>query len=277
MSKVWFVTGAGSGIGAGTVRAALRAGDRVVATARNLDKLRKALGEESESLALVKLDVTDEGQVKTAVDAAMARFGRIDVVVNNAGYSLVGNFEELSATDIEQQLKTNLYGVMYVMRTALPVMRKQRSGHIINISSCAGVMGFKHCGAYSASKFGVEGLSLSVAQEVEPFGIKITIIEPGFFRTDLLDADNVKWATNPIDDYAAEGSVQELWAQYNGTQQGDPNKLGDALVQLSRMEKPPKVFVAGRDALAMIPPSLEERLQETRAHPELSKSTDGQF
>src|SRR4029077_5266190 len=138
---------------------------------------------------------------------------------------------------------TNFYGVVYVMRAALPVMRRQRSGHIINISSLAGVVGFKHCAAYAASKFAVEGLSLSVASEVEKFGIKITLVEPGFFRTDLLDGRNVRWAEAPIKDYAAEGKAEDMWSPYAGTQPNDPAKLGDALVKIARMTNPPKVFV----------------------------------
>ena len=190
MSKVWFITGAGSGIGAGTAKAALKAGDRVVATGRNVQKLRNALRDvASENLEILPLDVADEVQVTTAVEQAVKRFGRVDVVVNSAGYSLLGNFEELGTQDIERQFATNFWGVMYVMRAALPVMRKQRSGHIINISSVAGVVGLKHCSAYGASKFAVEGLSLAVVEEVEKFGIKVTVVEPGFFRTDLLGRD----------------------------------------------------------------------------------------
>jgi NAD(P)-dependent dehydrogenase (short-subunit alcohol dehydrogenase family) len=278
MSKVWFITGAGSGIGAGIAKAALRAGDRVVATGRNLDKVRDALRDvASENLAFVQLDVADETQAKAAVDKAVKQFGRIDVLVNNAGYSLLGNFEEMTTADIERQFAPNFYGVVYVMRAALPVMRKQRSGHIINISSVAGVVGLKHCAAYGATKFAVEGLSLSVATEVEQFGIKITVVEPGFFRTDLLDAGNVRYSTNTIDDYAAEGSTREMWSPYHGTQQGDPAKLGDALVKIAGMENPPKLFVAGSDALPMITSAVEARLREMHADEALSKSTDGSF
>lgn len=278
MNKVWLITGAGSGIGTGTAKAALQAGDRVVATGRNLDKVRNALRDvTNENLAFVQLDVSEEVQAKTAVEEAVKLFGRIDVLVNNAGYSLLGNFEEMTTADIERQFATNFYGVVYVMRAVLPVMRQQRSGHIINISSVAGVVGFKHCAAYAASKFAIEGLSLSVATEVEQFGIKITLVEPGFFRTDLLDDQNVRWPSNAIEDYAAEGNVQDTWSAYNGTQQGDPAKLGDALVKIAGMENPPKLFVAGSDALAAIAPAVEERLQAMRAHEELSKSTDGSF
>src|SRR5579862_3882270 len=265
MSKVWFITGAGSGIGAGTAKAALQAGDRVVATGRNLDKVRDAYRDvSSENLAFTQLDVADEAQAKAAVDEALKQFGRIDVAVNNAGYSLLGHFEEMTIPEIKSQLATNFYGVVYVMRAVLPVMRKRRSGHIINISSLAGVVGFKHCAAYSASKFAIEGLSLSVAAEVEQFGIKITLVEPGFFRTDLLDDRNVKWPSNAIEDYAAEGNVQEMWSAYNGTQQGDPARLGEALVKIASMTNPPKQFYAGSDAVAGIRAALEARLQEVK-------------
>jgi NAD(P)-dependent dehydrogenase (short-subunit alcohol dehydrogenase family) len=278
MSKVWFITGANSGIGAGIARAALNAGDRVVATARNLDKARNALHDATgENLAFVQLDVTDEAQAKAAVDQAAKQFGRIDVAVNNAGYAVMGNFEELPTADIEQQFATNFWGVAYVMRAVLPVMRKQRSGHIINISSVAGVVGFKHCGAYGAAKFALEGLSLAVAKEVEQFGIKMTVVEPGFFRTNLLDAQNVRWGKSTIEDYAAEGSAEEMWSPYNGAQQGDPVKLGQALVKIADLENAPRVFIAGSDALAAVTPAIEERLHETRAYEELSKSTDGAF
>jgi NAD(P)-dependent dehydrogenase (short-subunit alcohol dehydrogenase family) len=278
MSKVWFITGAGSGIGAGIAKAALRAGASVVATGRNLDKVRDALRDvASENLTFVQLDVSDEAQAKAAVDEAVKQFGRIDVLVNNAGYSLLGNFEEMTTADIERQFAPNFYGVVYVMRAALPVMRKQRSGHIINISSVAGVVGLRHCAAYGATKFAVEGLSLAVATEVEQFGIKITVVEPGFFRTDLLDARNVRYSTNTIDDYAAEGSTREMWTPYHGRQQGDPAKLGDALVKIAGMENPPKVFVAGSDALPMITSAVEARLREMHADEALSKSTDGSF
>jgi NAD(P)-dependent dehydrogenase (short-subunit alcohol dehydrogenase family) len=278
MSKVWFITGAGSGIGTGIAKAALRAGDRVVAKGRDLDKVRSAFRDvASENLAFVQLDVSDEAQSKAAVEEAMKRFGRIDVAVNNAGYSLLGNFEEMTTAELERQLATNFYGVVSMMRAVLPVMRKNRSGHVINISSMAGVIGYKHCAAYAASKFAVEGLSLSVAAEVERFGIKITLVEPGFFRTDLLDDRNAKYPSNVIEDYAAEGNAQQTWSAYNGTQQGDPEKLGEALVKIAGMTNPPKQFYAGSDAVAGIRPALEFRLKEINDYEALSKSTDGAF
>jgi NAD(P)-dependent dehydrogenase (short-subunit alcohol dehydrogenase family) len=279
MSKVWFITGAGSGIGANAAKAALAAGNRVVATGRNMQKLRNALGDAAhDNLALLQLDVSDEAQATTAIEQAVNRFGRIDVVVNNAGYSLLGNYEELGTQDIQRLFATNFWGVSNVMRAALPVMRKQRSGHIINISSVAGAVGLMHCGAYSASKFAVEGLSLAVAEEVGKFGIKVTVVEPGFFRTDLLDAANVKWPSTRIDDYAAaEVSAQEMWSPYAGKQPGDPEKLGQVLVKLADMEIPPRMFVAGSDAIAAVAPAVEARLKAVYALEELSTSTDGSF
>ncbi|WP_394792188.1 SDR family oxidoreductase [Rhodoferax sp.] len=279
MSKVWFITGAGSGIGAGTVKAALAAGHQVVATGRNLDKLRSALdGLASDSLELVALDVAQEPQAAAAVQQAVAKFGRIDVVLNNAGYSLIGNFEELTSEDMAKQFATNFWGVSHVMRAVLPVMRKQRAGHIINMSSVAGVVGMSHCSAYGASKFAVEGLSLAVAEEVAKFGIHVTAVEPGFFRTKLLDEANVKWPSLRIEDYAAvEVAAQQMWSPYAGTQPGDPEKLGEVLVKLTGMDAPPRLFVAGGDAIDMIAPAVQARLTAVHALEDLSKSTAGNF
>ena len=274
MNNVWSITGSGSGIGAGIAKSALKAGDRVIATGRNLDKVGKAPGEAGDNLAFVQLDVTDEARAKAAVEEAVQRFGRIDVLVNNAGYSHLGNFEELTIADIESQFATNFWGVAYVMRAVLPVMRRQKSGHILNISSVAGVVGQKHCSAYGATKFAVEGLSLATAQEVEQFGINVTVVEPGFFLTDLLDAGNVRYADSTIADYAHEGTAEAMWSPYDGQQTGSPDKLGDALVELTRLTTPPKVFVGGSDGLAMVVPALEARLQDMRDHDALSRSTD---
>jgi NAD(P)-dependent dehydrogenase (short-subunit alcohol dehydrogenase family) len=278
MNKVWFITGAASGIGAETAKAALRAGDRVIATGRNLDKVRNAYRDiTGDRLAFIQLDVTDEAQAKAAADDAVKRFGRIDVLVNNAGYSLLGNFEEFTTEQIERQLATNFWGVVHVMRAVLPIMRRQRSGHIINISSVAGVVGQAAVAAYGASKFAVEGLSLAVAQEVERFGIKVTVVEPGFFRTDLLNTRSVEWSSEHIEDYGAPGNVADAWAAYHGQQPDDPAALGEALVQIADMENPPKVFAAGSDALDAITPVVEARLAELRAHADLSKVAGGAF
>lgn len=246
-----------------------------MATGRSLEKVRVAhLNTGLDQIAFVQLDVTNEKQTAEAIEAAVKRFDRIDILVNNAGYSILGNFEDITMAEIEQQLTTNFYGVVNVMRATLPVMRKQRSGHIINISSVAGVVGQKHCSAYGASKFAVEGISLAIAEEVAQFDIRITVVEPGFFRTDPLDQRNVRWANPTVQDYAHEGSPEAMWSPYAGKQTGDPDKLGEALVKVAHMANPPKVFAGGADALATIRPAIESRLNDMRNHEGLSSSTD---
>lgn len=276
--QIWFITGAGSGLGAGTAKAALEKGHKVVATARNMEKLRKALpGAPEERLLFLPLDVTNEKQVSEAICKAVEKFGRIDVLMNNAGYSLGGLFEAYTHAQFEQQLATNLYGPAHTMKAALPFMRKQRSGHIINVSSVAGVVGLKTASAYCASKFGLEGLSLAIGEEVKPFGIKMTIVEPGYFRTDLLDANNAKLAISGLEDYKEEVGLEEMMKNAHGTQLGDPYKFGQAMVEIASMDIPPTIFTAGSDALAWIRPHVEERLQKLDAYKDLSCSTDGNF
>jgi NAD(P)-dependent dehydrogenase (short-subunit alcohol dehydrogenase family) len=278
MSKVWFVTGANSGIGAGIVNAALEAGNRVVATGRNMRKLQGAFPHaDDRSLALLELDVTEEGQAYSAVAKAVELFGAIDVLVSNAGFCVLGNFEDLSAADFERQLATNFYGAVHVLHAVLPVMRKQRSGHVFTISSVAGGVGMNQCSAYSASKFALEGLSMAVAAEVEPFGIGFTIVEPGFFRTSFLNENNFEAVDTRIADYATEGSARDSYAAYDGNQLGDPVKLGIALLTIEAMDEPLKLFVAGSDAIGMLKPVAEERLRAISAQVELSSSTDGAF
>ncbi|MDS1140165.1 SDR family NAD(P)-dependent oxidoreductase [Pusillimonas sp. SM2304] len=278
MSQVWFITGSGRGIGAEVVRAALQAGHQVVATGRNLAQLQASFPDAPAGrIAFVELDVAQEAQAEAAVSAVLERFGRIDVLVNNAGYGLMANFEEVTSPQIEHQFATNVFGLMHVMRAVLPVMRRQRSGRIFNISSVGGALGFKGASVYCATKYAVEGLSASVAMEVAPFGIKVTAVEPGFFRTDFLDAKSVKYSDRLIEDYSAEGTVQDTYEHYNHQQAGDPAKLGAALVKLAGMPNPPKQFLAGSDAVAMVTQSLDARLGEVHAFAELSRSTDGVF
>ena len=277
MSKVWFITGAGSGMGAETAKAALAGGDRVVATGRDLDKVRTAIGREAgDTLAFVRLDVADAAQAKAAAEEAVRAFGRIDVLVNNAGYCILGNFEEITQPEFEQQFATNFWGVNNVLRAVLPTMRQQRSGYILNISSVAGVVGQKHCSAYAASKFALEGLSFALANEVGQFGIRVTVVEPGFFRTDFLDSRNARYATSSIADYAHEGPAEAMYSSFSGQQSGDPSKLGPALVNLSRLPEPPAIFAAGGDALAMITPVVEARLKDMRDHEALSRAASGE-
>src|SRR5216117_1373645 len=223
--KIWFITGASRGMGADFAKAALAAGQAVVATGRDSDRVPKALGQSNDLLA-VKLDVTSRADAEAAVRAAVKRFGRIDVLVNNAASFYAGYFEELTPEQIERQLATSLIGPMNVTRAVLPVMRKQRSGHLISISSTAGFTGFEFCSAYAASKFGLEGWTESLQPEVAPFGITTTIVNPGFFRTELLTKESVTYAEPSLEDYAERTAEQlKWWEAQSGHQPGDPAKL----------------------------------------------------
>lgn len=278
MTQVWFITGAARGIGAHVARAALRAGHKVVASGRNLEQLRAAWPDAAAGdLALVALDVTDAAQAQAAVDAAVERFGRIDVLVNNAGYGLLGNFEEIDADAVERQFATNVFGAMHVLRAVLPVMRRQRAGRVLNISSIGGAVGFAGASVYCAGKFALTGLSASLAPELAPFGIKVTSVEPGFIRTDFLDASSVQYGNRTIADYAAGATVKDTYDAYSHRQPGDPARLAAALVELAHMDEPPLHYLAGSDAVTMATDSLRARLDEMRAFDALSRSTDGAF
>src|SRR5438552_9011140 len=251
MSKVWFITGAGRGMGVDIAKAALAAGHNVVATGRKTDKVAESLGT-SANLLIVKLDVTKPADAESAVKATLDKFGRVDVLVNNAASFYAGYFEELTPEQMERQLATSLIGPMNVTRAVLPVMRKQRSGLIIAISSTAGLVGFEFGTAYAASKFGLEGWMASLQPEVAPFGITTTIVNPGFFRTELLTQESTAYAEPSIEDYAERTAAQlEWWAAQNGRQSGDPAKLAQALVTIASQEQPPRRFIAGADAIAL--------------------------
>jgi NAD(P)-dependent dehydrogenase (short-subunit alcohol dehydrogenase family) len=271
-SKVWFITGAGRGMGVEFVKAALAAGYSVVATGRNIGTVREAVGAHDE-LLVVKLDITDAVGAKDSVEAAMKRFGRIDVLVNNAGNFYAGFFEELSQEQVERQVHTNLFGPMNVTRAVLPVMRKQRSGHVVTLSSMAGLVGQAFCSAYAASKFGLEGWMESIRFEIEPFGIRTTIVEPGFFRTDLLEASSTIWAELSIDDYAERtAQTKPAWQAMSGRQSNDPAKLARALVKLVDSRQPPLRWVAGADALPTAEQKARDLLAQIEAHRQLSAS-----
>jgi NAD(P)-dependent dehydrogenase (short-subunit alcohol dehydrogenase family) len=270
--KVWFITGAGRGMGLEIARAALTTGHDVVATGRKTDKVAKAIGKSADLLVL-KLDVTDPADAESAVKAAVDRFGRIDVLVNNAASFYAGFFEELTPEQMERQLSVSLFGPMNVTRAVLPVMRKQRSGHIISISSSAGLTSFEFCSAYSASKFGLEGWMQAVQSEVVPFGINTTIVNPGFFRTELLTEESTNYADHPIDDYRERRLQQmQFWKGYNGKQSGDPAKLANALITISNLEHPPLRFIAGADAIGTAEQVATVLQQQIDAYRELSSS-----
>lgn len=270
--KVWFVTGAGRGMGIDIAKAALAAGHAVVATGRNPGDVEKAVGKTG-NLLVVQLDITQLAEAEKAAKAAVDRFGHIDVLVNNAGNFYAGYFEELSPEEMLSQITTNLIGPMNVTRAILPVMRKQRSGHIITISSTAGIVGFELGSAYSASKFGLEGWMESLQPEVEPFGIKTTLVEPGFFRTDLLSTKSTSYASHFIEDYKARR--EELfgwWQTQAGKQTNDPLKLADALIKIAGEANPPRRFMAGADSVATAKQKSAELLAQSEAYLELSSS-----
>ena len=270
--KVWFITGAGRGMGLDIANAALAAGYKVVATGRNTDKVAKALGE-AEDLLITKLDVTKPADAEASVKATVDRFGRIDVLVNNAASFYAGFFEELTPEQIGLQLSTSLIGPMSVTRAVLPVMRKQRSGHVITISSSAGLVGFEFCTAYAASKFGVEGWMESLQAEIEPFGIHTTIVNPGFFRTELLTEESTNYAEHPIEDYNERRTQQmHFWKGANGRQSGDPAKLAQALIKIASEEQPPRRFIAGADAIGTAEQVVATLQQQLNAYRELSSS-----
>jgi NAD(P)-dependent dehydrogenase (short-subunit alcohol dehydrogenase family) len=270
--KVWLVTGAGRGMGVDVAKAALAAGDAVVATARKAESVTAAVGTHGGLLA-VKLDVTDPADAEAAVKAAVGRFGRIDVLVNNAGNFYAGFFEEISPEDFRAQVETTLFGPVNVTRAVLPVMRAQRSGLVVAISSTAGIVGGEFLTAYAAAKFGVEGWMESLAPEVAPFGIRTMLVEPGFFRTELLTPESVTYAGPSIGDYA-ERARQTIaaWNGMNGRQAGDPAKLASALVQLAGQEEPPLRFVAGADAIETVENKAKDLLAQAGAYRELSSN-----
>ncbi len=271
-NKTWLITGAGRGMGTDFAKAALAAGHHVVATGRNPDTVANALGD-ADNLLVVKLDVTSSDDAQAAVQAAIDRFGRIDVLVNNAASFYAGFFEELTPEQMDRQIATTLIGPMNVTRAVLPVMRKQRSGHVVTISSSAGFAGFEYGTAYAASKFGVDGWMESLAPEIEPFGIHTTVVNPGFFRTELLTKESTNYAQKSIEDYAERNAAQrEFWEGMNGTQGGDPAKLAQALLTITDEEPPPFRFVAGADVLEAAEAKLAERQQQIDAYRELSTS-----
>jgi NAD(P)-dependent dehydrogenase (short-subunit alcohol dehydrogenase family) len=270
--KVWFITGAGRGMGVDIAKSALAHGHAVVATGRNTEAVRDALGE-ADSLLVVELDITSLASAEAAVRAAVERFGRVDVLINNAGNFYAGFFEELTPEQIERQLTTNLIGPMNVTRAVLPVMRKQRAGRVVSISSTAGVAGQEFCSAYAASKFGVEGWMESLRFEVEPFGIHTTIVEPGFFRTELLTADSTAYAELSIDDYAERtAQTRPAWESMSGKQTNAPAKLAKALLTVVDQEQPPLRWVAGADAVETVEQKANELLAQVDAYRELSSS-----
>jgi len=273
--KVWLITGAGRGMGADFARAVLAAGHQLVATGRVAERVTQVLGRSGHLLA-VKLDVTRRSDAAAAVQAAVDRFGRIDVLVNNAANFEAGFFEELTPEQMDRQLTTSLVGPMNVTRAVLPVMRRQRAGHVISISSSAGLAaGVDFMSAYGASKFGLEGWMEALRVEVAPFGIHTTVVNPGFFRTELLTEQSTSYAEPSIADYdERRAPLLEYWKAQNGRQSGDPAKLAQALLTIASQEPPPRRFIAGADAIATAEQKIAALKEDIEYDRELSTSLD---
>jgi NAD(P)-dependent dehydrogenase (short-subunit alcohol dehydrogenase family) len=272
--RVWFITGASRGFGALIAEQALAAGDAVVATARDPATVTTRLGSHERLLA-VRLDVTKEDEAHAAVGAAVKKFGRIDILVNNAGYGLLGAIEEASADETQKLFGTNVFGLLGVTRAVLPHMRRQHAGHIINLSSVGGYAGFPGWGVYGATKFAVEGISEALAGEVAPLGIHVTVVEPGFFRTDFLDDSSLSRTAQQIEDYRETvGKTRAHAADVNHGQRGDPRKLATAFIALVNAKNPPLRLPLGSDTVERIEAKNSHVAKELATWRTLSTSTD---
>ena len=272
--RVWFITGASRGLGALIAEAALADGNAVVAAGRHVAAIVERLGD-SPALLPVALDVTDEAQAQAAVQAAIEKFGRIDVLVNNAGFGLLGALEESSDADVRRMYDTNVFGLLSVTRAVLPVMRAQRAGHVVNMSSIGGYRAAAGFGAYCSTKFAVEGLTEALHAELKPLGIHATLVEPGYFRTDFLDASSLVVAREIMADYdATSGTVRRHAADMNHNQPGDPTKLAAAIIELVDAPTPPLRLPLGTDTLKAIAEKNAYVEWETRTWKALSSSTD---
>jgi NAD(P)-dependent dehydrogenase (short-subunit alcohol dehydrogenase family) len=273
MNKIWFVTGSSRGLGRTLVEAILAAGDKVIATARKPEELKDLSAIYGDSIQAVKLDVTSSADVEKAVATAVEAFGRIDVLINNAGYGFLGAFEEMSDEEFKGQIETNFWGVVNVTRAILPHLRQQGSGHIIQITSVGGRSAFPGLSGYHAAKFAVEGLSEALALEVKPLGLKVTIVEPGGFRTDWAGASMA--FAKPIEAYAPTiGFMREQLKLRDGNQPGDPRKAAQAILKLVDMPEAPLRLPLGNDAMAVLRNGYKTSAEELERWAEITKSTD---
>lgn len=272
--RIWLITGASRGIGARIAEAALAQGDAVVATSRSAESITRRLGA-SDALLPLALDVTDEAQARHAVGAALERFGRIDVLVNNAGYGLLGAVEEATADEVRSLYETNVFGLLHVTRAVLPSMRARRVGHVINISSLGGVRSAAGFGVYCSTKFAVEGITEALHAELAPLGIHATVVEPGYFRTEFLDTASLSVSPRVLDDYApSAGAIREAARRINLNQPGDPVRLAQAVMQLVASPTPPLRLPLGTDTLQTIADKHAFVEKETAAWRDLAASTD---
>lgn len=273
--KTWFITGASRGLGLAVAEAALEAGDRVIASARNPKKISDTLSGYGDRLHAIELDVTDTAAIDTVVRSAAEHYGRIDVLVNNAGYGQLGAFEEVSPLMLKRQFDTNVFGVFNVTRAVLPIMRAQRAGHIITISSIAGLEGFDGSSIYCATKHAVAGWSEALSRELAPFGLKVTCVYPGRFRTDFLDGSSVRYGDISVDDYAESSRTKKSALDANNhLQTGDPAKFADAILTLANADTPPVWFGAGSDAYAIFINKADKLKKNAETWKALTLSTD---
>ncbi|TGD79814.1 oxidoreductase [Hymenobacter wooponensis] len=272
-SPIWFVTGASQGLGLSLVRQLLQAGHRVAATSRHLASLTQALGEASAAFMPLQTDLTNEASVQQAVAQALATFGSLDVVVNNAGYGIGGSIEELTDAETRRAFDVNVFGGLNVIRQVLPHMRAARKGHIINISSIAGISGATGWAVYAATKFAVEGFSEVLAHDVAALGIKVTVVAPGAFRTNFLTQESLVMAEQPIDAYQEVRASHEKYRLMNGAQMGDPEKAAAAIINITTEPNPPLHLLLGQDAYNRAMRKLESFRQEIDAWEPLTTST----
>lgn len=272
-SKVWLITGCSTGFGRSLAEAVLQGGDRVIATARNTDKLQDLIYRYPQQVCTLSLDVTNKDNIRSAISQAKDVYGRIDVLVNNAGYGSMGAIEEQSDEAIKRQFDTNLFGAINMMREVLPLMRSQRRGHILNISSVGGVVSMAGAGIYCSTKFALEAVSEALAQEVAPLGIKVTIVEPGAFRTDF-SGRSLSIPEQTMPDYAETSGKMMEWVQdVDGKQPGDPAKAAQAMIKVVNSENPPLRLALGEDAVDGINQKLESMKAELDAWKDVSMNT----
>lgn len=269
--KVWLVTGTSKGLGLNLTKLLLSEGHKVIATTRNTKVLEKEITSNTVNLYPVELDLTSDKAVKKAIDKSVEKLGRIDIVVNNAGYSLVGSMEEMTDEEFRTTMDVNLFGTVNIIRNIMPYMRRQQSGHIINISSNAGYVGIGKAASYNAAKFGVIGVSEALAEEVKDFGVNVTVVAPGQFRTQFMDS--ISYAKNRIDVYGID-EAEKMWSKYSGQQLGDPEKLVKILVKITEMSKPPLHLLLGPDTYELVTQKRKEEDSEFEQWKSLSLSTN---
>lgn len=269
--KVWLVTGTSKGLGLHLTKLLLSLGHTVIATSRNTDVLEREIVSNKENLYPVKLDITSDKDVKWAIDDIIKKIGRIDVVVNNAGYSLVGSMEEMTDEEFRATMDVNLFGAVNIIRHLMPYFRKQQNGHIINISSNAGYVGFEKASSYNAAKFALIGISEALAKEVENFGIRVTVVAPGQFRTEFMNSIN--YVKNRIEVYGVD-EAERMWSKFSGTQPGDPDKLSEILVQISEMKQPPLHLLLGPDTYELVTEKRKNEDSEFEKWKSLTLSTN---